>query len=65
MILAGTAAVTVSTAEPVALPDVPVIVVEPTPMAVIAPEMALIVATVVTDDVQATGRSGGVVVADA
>jgi hypothetical protein len=65
VILVGGAAVTVSTAEPDAVPDVPVMVVWPTPMAVIAPELALIVATDVADDVHVTGRFGGVVVAAA
>ena len=56
---------TASTAEPEALPDVPVIVAEPTPTPVMAPELALIVATAVFDDDQVTGRLAGTVVAAA
>jgi hypothetical protein len=54
---------TVSTADPDALPEVPVIVADPTPTALIAPELASIVATDVFDDDQVTDRPAGTVVA--
>lgn len=54
---------TVSTADPDALPDVPVMVAEPTPTPVMTPEFASIVATDVFDDDQVTGRLAGVVTA--